>query len=113
MVVDAGYVHGVHPPGRPTWPRRPTPPHNLLRAHGQAVRCLSRPRATGEIGIVVNLEPKDAASETAADLAATRRADAYMNRQYLDPLLLGRYPEELAEIFGARLARVSGRTTSR
>ena len=23
-----------------------------------------------------------------------------MNRQYLDPVLLGRYPDELAEIFG-------------
>ena len=34
---------------------------------------------------------------------AARRdlADAYMNRQYLDPALLGRYPEELAAVFGA------------
>jgi beta-glucosidase len=34
-------------------------------------------------------------------MAATARAEAYMNRQFLDPLLLGRYPEELAEIYGA------------
>lgn len=35
-----------------------------------------------------------------ADRAATARADAYMNRQYLDPALLGRYPGEMTEIFG-------------
>ncbi|MEP6880996.1 MAG: family 1 glycosylhydrolase, partial [Dokdonella sp.] len=34
------------------------------------------------------------------DLAATQRADAYMNRQYLDPAFFGTYPEELREIFG-------------
>jgi beta-glucosidase len=48
----------------------------------------------------VNLEPKYAASESDEDLAATRRADAYMNRQYLDPVILGSYPDELREIFG-------------
>src|SRR5262249_882365 len=54
-----------------------------------------------KIGLVVNIEPKHPASQSEADLTATRLADAYMNRQYLDPALLGTYPEELAEIFGA------------
>jgi len=34
------------------------------------------------------------------DRAATARAHAYMNRQYLDPIFLGRYPKALSEIFG-------------
>ena len=50
---------------------------------------------------MVNLEPKYPASDSPADLAALRRADAYMNRQYLDALFLGRYPDEMREIFGA------------
>jgi len=49
---------------------------------------------------VVNLEPKYPASRSSADLQATKRADAYMNRQYLDPVFLARYPEEMSEIFG-------------
>ncbi len=49
---------------------------------------------------MVNLEPKYAASDRPEDLAATRRAEAYMNRQYLDPVFFGRYPEEMREIFG-------------
>ncbi len=99
VVVDAGYVHGVHPPGLKDLDAAPLATHNLLRAHGLAVQCF-RAQCRGEIGIVVNLEPKDAASDDPADVAATRQADAYMNRQYLDPLLLGRYPEEMEEIFG-------------
>jgi beta-glucosidase len=49
---------------------------------------------------VVNLEPKYPATNSADDAAAVKRADAYMNRQYLDPVFFGKYPEELKEIFG-------------
>jgi beta-glucosidase len=54
----------------------------------------------GQIGLVVNLEPKYPASDSEADVQATARADAYMNQQYLDPAILGRYPAELADVFG-------------
>src|SRR5262249_44114771 len=40
------------------------------------------------------------ASEDQSDRAATARADAYMNHQYLDSIFLGRYPDLLAEVFG-------------
>jgi beta-glucosidase len=53
-----------------------------------------------QVGLVVNIEPKYAASKGVRDRAATARADAYMNRQYLDPVFKGAYPEELREIFG-------------
>ena len=43
---------------------------------------------------------KRQASDKPEDVAAACRADAYMNRQYLDPALKGSYPEELGEIFG-------------
>jgi beta-glucosidase len=49
---------------------------------------------------VVNLAPKHPASDSEADRAAARRDDAYMNRHYLDPALLGTYPAELAAIYG-------------
>ena len=99
VVVDGGYVHGEHAPGLRDLARAPLASHNLLRAHGLAVRC-GRAETGAALGIVVNLEPKDAATDSPADLAATRRADAYMNRQYLDPLYRGSYPEEMAEIYG-------------
>ncbi|QQS53264.1 MAG: beta-glucosidase [Candidatus Competibacteraceae bacterium] len=100
VVVDGGYLHGVLAPGLRNPFAAPHAAHNLLRAHAAATQAY---RAAGRhrIGLVVNLEPKYPATETAEDLAATMRADAYWNRQYLDPVFLGAYPPELAEIFGA------------
>ncbi len=104
VVVDGGYVHGVHAPGRRDLAAAAQAAHNLLRGHGLAVRCL-RAETRAQVGIVVNLEPKDAASDSEADLEAARRADAYMNRWYLDALRLGSYPEEMPAIFGAAWPR--------
>ena len=100
VVVDGGYLHGVLAPGQRNRFATPHAAHNLLRAHAAAVQSY---RAIGrhQIGLVVNLEPKYPATASAEDLAATLRADAYWNRQYLDPVFLGAYPPELAEIFGA------------
>ena len=99
VITDGGYLHGALAPGHRNMFEAPIASHNLMRAHGAAV---SRYRQIGkhEIGLVVNIEPKYPASDSAEDLAATARADAYMNRQYLDPALLGKYPDELAGIFG-------------
>ena len=99
VVTDGGYLHGALAPGHRNLFEAPIATHNLLRAHGAAVQAY---RAIGkhQIGLVVNLEPKYAATQGAEDLAATARADAYMNRQYLDPVFKGSYPEELREIFG-------------
>ncbi len=100
VVTDAGYLHGVHAPGHRSPYEAPIASHHLLRAHGSAVRAY-RAEGRHRIGLVVNLEPKYPASQSAADVAATARADAYMNRQYLDAVFFGSYPAELREIFGA------------
>jgi beta-glucosidase len=99
VVADGGYLHGALAPGHRSLYEAPLVAHNLLRAHGQAVAAY---RACGrhQVGLVVNLEPQYPASERPEDLAAARRADAYMNRQYLDPLYRGSYPEEMRELFG-------------
>jgi beta-glucosidase len=99
VVSDGGYLHGTLAPGHRNRFEAPIASHNLLRAHAKAVQAY---RAEGhhQIGLVVNIEPKYPASQSAADLAATARAHAYMNRQYLDPVLLGSYPDELREVFG-------------
>ncbi len=99
VVTDGGYLHGALAPGHSNLYESPIASHNLLRAHGTGVQVF-RSLAKGEIGLVVNLEPKEPASDSPADRDATARADAYMNRQYLDPVYLGAYPSELARIFG-------------
>ncbi|MGI9078491.1 MAG: GH1 family beta-glucosidase [Gemmatimonadaceae bacterium] len=99
VVTDGGYLHGLLAPGHRNLFEAPIAAHNLLRSHANAVLAY-RAEAAQRIGLVVNLEPKYPASQAPEDLAATARADAYMNRQFLDPVFLGRYPDELREIFG-------------
>jgi beta-glucosidase len=99
VVVDAGYLHGVHAPGVRDVRLAPWISLSLLRAHGEGVRALRAEGAT-QVGLVVNLEPKDPASDSSEDVAAARRSDVYMNQQYLDAIRLGRYPEGMAEVFG-------------
>src|SRR5690606_15983192 len=99
VVADGGYLYGVLAPGHRSLFEAPIATHNLLRAHGAGMQAI---RAAGgrQAGLVVNLEPKYPASDAPEDLAATARADAYMNRQYLDPVFRGSYPDELRAIFG-------------
>lgn len=98
VVVDAGYVNGIHPPGDRRPDLAPLAAHNLLRGHGLAVQAF-RADGRGEIGLVVNIEPKFAYSSDPADRSAMKRAHAYMNCQFLDPALLGAYPEEMEEVY--------------
>jgi beta-glucosidase len=100
VVTDGGYLTGVLAPGHKSLIETPIASHNLLRAHGMGMQAL-RAEGARHPGLVVNLEPKYPATDREEDLAATRRADAYMNRQYLDPVFLGRYPEEMREIYGS------------
>ena len=100
VVADGGYVHGVLAPGHRSAHEAAIAAHQLLRAHAQAVRAY---RAIGRqrIGLVVNIEPKHLPPDASdADRRAAQLADAYMNRQYLDPALLGRYPDEMPQVFG-------------
>jgi beta-glucosidase len=99
VVSDGGYLHGALAPGHRNLYEAPIASHHLMRAHGAAVQAY-RAAGRNQIGLVVNLEPQAAASSDPADQAAANRMDAYMNRQYLDAALLGRYPDEMAEIFG-------------
>ncbi len=99
VVTDGGYLHGKLAPGHRSKYEAPIATHNLMRASGagiQAYRALGR----HEIGVVFNIEPKYPATDSPEDIAATRRAHAYMNEQFADPALLGSYPPELKEIFG-------------
>ncbi|MEJ2325568.1 MAG: GH1 family beta-glucosidase [Chromatiaceae bacterium] len=99
VVAVGGYLQGDYAPGHRSIAETPLVANNLLRAHASAVEGY---RAWGrhQIGIAVNLEPQHALSDSPADTAAAQRRDAFVNRWFLDPLLLGRYPPELTAAFG-------------
>ncbi len=100
VIVHDGYVLGGNAPGHRNLFEAPRVARNLMLAHGAGIRALRAAGVRGKLGLVVNLEPKDAATASAVDAAATSRADLYFNRQYLDPALLGQWPTGLAELYG-------------
>lgn len=100
VVSDQGYLHGTLAPGHRNKYEAPIAAHNLLRAHGAAVKVY-REVGKHQIGLVVNLEPKYPASAAQPDLDAAARAHAQMNAQFLDPVLLGAYPDRIKEVYGA------------
>jgi len=99
VIAHDGHITGCNAPGHRNLYEAPLVSHHLLCAHGAAVQ-LYRSRWRQQIGLVVNLEPKYPATRKAADRAAAVRADVYFNRQYLDPVFFGRYPDGLPELFG-------------
>jgi beta-glucosidase len=100
VVTDGGYLHGALAPGHRNLFEAPIASHNLLRAHGRGVQAFRAETRAGQIGLVVNLEPKHPATNSSDDERAAERGDAYMNRQYLDPVFKGTYPDEMQDIFG-------------
>jgi beta-glucosidase len=99
VVMDAGYLYGVNAPGHRSRFEAPIATHHMMLAHGEAVRR-HRAVGTGTIGVVVNLEPKDPATDSALDAEVVANADAYNNLYHLDAALLGRYPDRVRALFG-------------
>ncbi len=110
-----GYGIGRHAPGIHDGQQAVAAAHHLMLAHGLAVQRMRATAAPGtSFGIVLNVEPHMPASGSAADLAAARLADGMHNRIFLDPLLRGRYPEDVLEhLRPARRPRPHPRRRSR
>jgi beta-glucosidase len=87
-----GYGTPVHAPGANDVEQQVAAVHHQLLAHGLAVRRFRESGAQGGIGIALNLLPVYPTGMGAE--AATTRVDAVENRLYLDPVLLGAYPED-------------------
>jgi beta-glucosidase len=88
-----GYGRGIHAPGRTSPQDAVSAAHHLLLSHGWAVEVLRRDAPQAEVGIVLNLQHVDPASDDPADTAAAAEVDGRENRWFLDPLFRGAYPE--------------------
>jgi beta-glucosidase len=97
----AGYASGEHAPGRREPKAAVRAVHHLLLAHGLAA---GRLRGPGQrVGAALNLYPVDPAGGHEADIDAARRIDGLQNRLFLDPVMLGRYPDDVV----ADLSRIT------
>jgi beta-glucosidase len=96
VVAWLGYGRGQHAPGRTSEQDAVDAAHHLLLSHGWATDVIRRDVVDARVGIVLNLEHVDAASDSDADRAAARELDGRANRWFLDPLFRGAYPDDVA-----------------
>ena len=68
--------------------------HHLLLSHGLALQALRAADVKCPLGIVLNMSPATAATDSQADQSLAEREYARMVRWFIEPLLLGRYPVE-------------------
>ncbi|HEX5543085.1 MAG TPA: GH1 family beta-glucosidase [Micromonospora sp.] len=92
-----GYGSGEHAPGRTDGTAAVRAAHHLMLGHGLAVQALRAARPDQQLGLTLNLYPVTPARDTPEDADAARRIDALANRFFLDPILTGRYPEDLIQ----------------
>ena len=90
-----GYGSGVHAPGKTVGSDAFKAAHHLLLAHGLAINSMRESRHASTLGITLNLYSVRAASDSAIDQDAARRTDGIGNRFFLEPLILGAYPDDV------------------
>jgi len=75
--------------------------HHCLLSHGLASQAIRSSHSNVDVGIVVNLSPVSAATQSPADLLQATREDGLLVRWYLDALLRGKYPADVLEYLAA------------
>ncbi|GAB1483156.1 GH1 family beta-glucosidase [Treponema sp.] len=90
-----GHLLGTHAPGRHSPKAYFHVMHNLLLAHGKAVRIIKKTYPESKVGIVISMTPIHPATDKPKDKKAAKMANQFMNDITLLPLYRGSYPEEL------------------
>ncbi len=107
-----GHAFGGHAPGLTDFAAAVAVSEELLRAHALAVEAYRETSpAKGKIGISLNLNPVYPFTDSLEDAAAARLADGFHNRWYLDPVLLGIYPQDMLDHY--RQKRVAPRSDAK
>lgn len=101
VVVDGEYLYQFHYPNLVDGKKAVQVAYNLNLASAKAIakyRALGLDKDGGRIGIVLNLTPTYAASESAADQEAARFAELWNNKMFLEPAIHGHFPAELEDV---------------
>ncbi len=98
-VAFLSHFLGIHAPGYRDIRAAARAMHHVLFAHGTAVRAM-REEGGSNLGIVLNFEWCEPASDSDADRQAARTWDGIFNRWFLDGLFKGAYPVDVLEAFG-------------
>lgn len=106
VTAALGYELGIFAPGIRSRRVAYQVSHNLLVSHGLAARAIRAATSNADVGIVLNLSPVYAATDSANDTMQAKLEDGRLVRWYMDALFKGRYPADILEFLGADAPRV-------
>lgn len=92
-----GHAAGVEAPGLTLLDQAWPVTHHLLLGHARARQALRAADPSAEIGIGLRTSVVTPATDTPADRRAALLVDLLANRQFTDPVLLGRQPRAFRE----------------
>lgn len=93
IFTSRGYLLGRYAPGRRSPRDYLRSVHTVTMAHAEGFRAIRAIAPGMEVGSVFAMSPCEPATSAPEDVEAAHYADAVFNRLFLEPLLLGRYPE--------------------
>jgi len=96
--VECGYLFQYHYPAVVDFKRAIQVGYHTIMAHVKAVAAFRELGLPGQIGIILNLSPAYAKSEAPDDLKAKEQADLLNSKSFLDPVVLGAFPEKLVQL---------------
>ncbi len=106
VIAVLGHESGIFAPGIKSRAAAIQVAHHLFLSHGLALSAMRAQGCKADMGIVLNLSPINAATDSESDQAAARRADGGGLRWYVEPLLKGEYPADVLQELGADAPRI-------
>jgi beta-glucosidase len=100
VFTGAGYFLGIHAPGRMGLRNFLPAVHHVVLSLVAGAKVLRKALPHINLGTTFSCSYIEAYSDKPKDLAATRRADALINRLFLEPILGLGYPTEVAALKG-------------
>ena len=98
--IECGYLGDAHYPAVRDYKRAIQVGFHTVMAHAKAVEAYRKNKNNdGEISCILNLSPVYAKSDDEKDQHARHMADLLLIRSLLDPIVLGKFPEELIELY--------------
>lgn len=103
-VAFLSHFYGAHAPGLRDIRATARAMHHVLKAHGEAMTRL-RAKGRDNLGIVLNFDYCEAATEDPKDQKAAATADAIFNRWFIEAITKGTYPAEAMEGFAPHMPK--------
>jgi len=94
-----GHYEGRMAPGLHDFSTAVRAAYHMYVGHGMVVKAFRESGLAGEIGIALNLMGRLPLTDKPEDIEAARRADGYLNRWFIEPIMLGRYPQDMVELY--------------